>query len=289
MPTRPAGDSRYPSGRQRAYVVPLWHALPPRRADGLGDARTGPVGKGCSDAGGDGARGPPRSEVSAPSVQLTAGVVDRRVGGNAEVCGPWGLSRRAPRARRSASESPTVKATRTRPSDRHSSGSPDVPYYYTGQRPELVAVAPRDRRRALELGCGVGAFAAEFLKVNPRVEYWGVEPFPPAAAEARHRLKKVLERPVEQVYDDLPDAYFDLLVCNDVLEHMANPEAVLRALLEKLEPGGLLFASVPNVRFLPVLVDLLVKKDWRYRDAGVLDRTHLRFYTEKSLRRMIAA
>src|SRR5262245_48455142 len=169
------------------------------------------------------------------------------------------------------------------------SGSPHVPYYYGGERPELVAVAPRGRRRALELGCGVGAFAVAFLKVNPDVEYWGVEAFPPAAAEARQKLDKVFDRPVEQVYDDLPDGYFDLLVCNDVLEHMADPETVLRALLGKLEPGGLLFASVPNVRFLPVLVDLLVKKDWRYRDAGVLDRTHLRFYTEKSLRRMIAA
>jgi tRNA G46 methylase TrmB len=77
-----------------------------------------------------------------------------------------------------------------------------VPYYYGGERPELLAVVPRDRRRVLELGCGVGAFASEFLKTNSAVEYWGVEPFHAAAAEGRQHLYRMFDRLVEQVYVD---------------------------------------------------------------------------------------
>jgi hypothetical protein len=58
-----------------------------------------------------------------------------------------------------------------------------VPYYYGGERPELLAVVPRDRRRVLELGCGVGAFASEFLKTNSAAEYWAWSRF------TRRRLK----------------------------------------------------------------------------------------------------
>jgi spermidine synthase len=81
-------------------------------------------------------------------------------------------------------------------------GQPDVPYYYGGERPELLAVVPRDRRRVLELGCGVGAFASEFLKTNSAAEYWGVQPFHAAAAEDRQHLYRMFDRLVEQVYVD---------------------------------------------------------------------------------------
>jgi 2-polyprenyl-3-methyl-5-hydroxy-6-metoxy-1,4-benzoquinol methylase len=84
----------------------------------------------------------------------------------------------------------------------------------------------------------------------------------------------------------LPEAYFDCVICNDVLEHLADPYSVLFALKEKLSDNGVVVFSLPNVRHLGNLKNLLVKKDWQYRDAGILDATHLRFFTEKSIRRM---
>jgi 2-polyprenyl-3-methyl-5-hydroxy-6-metoxy-1,4-benzoquinol methylase len=150
-----------------------------------------------------------------------------------------------------------------------------------------MPLVPKSAKRVLELGCGDGAFARAFRQ-GRQVEYWGIELESEAANRASAHLDKVFSKRVEDALAELPNAYFELLICNDVLEHLPNPEETLRALREKLAPKGQLFLSVPNVRFLPVLLQLLLKKDWRYEDAGVLDRTHLRFFTEKSLRRFVA-
>src|SRR4030066_1485209 len=74
---------------------------------------------------------------------------------------------------------------------------------------------------------------------------------------------------------------------NDVLEHLVNPEACLNRLLPKLKAGGHLLCSVPNVRYYKHLRELIVHGDWEYREEGILDRTHLRFFTKKSLAAMI--
>lgn len=162
-----------------------------------------------------------------------------------------------------------------------------APGYFNNARPELLPLVPKNAKRILELGCGEGAFARTMLAASPGTEYWGVEADRSAAVRAMPALHKVLDLPAEQALTRLPDEHFDLLICNDVLEHLVDPGAVLAALRSKLTAQGRLFLSIPNVRFLPVLLELLWKKDWQYQDAGVLDRTHLRFYTEKSLRRLV--
>lgn len=158
--------------------------------------------------------------------------------------------------------------------------------YFSNPRPELLPLVPKQARRVLELGCGDGAFARAFLAQVPGCEYWGVEPSQNAARIAANHFK-VLARDIDGALAELPAHHFDLLIGNDVLEHLPDPARTLESLRAKLAPGAKLFLSVPNVRFLPVLLELLLRKDWRYRDTGVLDRTHLRFFTEKSLRRML--
>lgn len=85
----------------------------------------------------------------------------------------------------------------------------------------------------------------------------------------------------------MPDGYFDLVVCNDVLEHMADPQKALATIRAKMAADGRLVGSLPNVRSVWVLLDLLFRRDWRYRESGVLDSTHLRFFTFKSARRLL--
>ena len=82
------------------------------------------------------------------------------------------------------------------------------------------------------------------------------------------------------------DPDFDAIVCGDVLEHLVHPAPVLRALGRALAPGGVVVVSVPNVAHLWMRLSLLVGR-FDYAERGILDRTHLRFFTERSLRALL--
>jgi 2-polyprenyl-3-methyl-5-hydroxy-6-metoxy-1,4-benzoquinol methylase len=152
--------------------------------------------------------------------------------------------------------------------------------YYVGIRKEMLPFLPDTRKRVLEIGCGYGTFSEG---VEGYLEYWGVEPDPDAAKIAEQRLKNVFMGTYNDVAAQLPDNYFDLIICNDVIEHMPDHEEFLVEIQRKMVSGGSLVASIPNVRYYYNLLELLIGKDWFYRDAGILDRTHLRFFTRKSL------
>jgi 2-polyprenyl-3-methyl-5-hydroxy-6-metoxy-1,4-benzoquinol methylase len=154
--------------------------------------------------------------------------------------------------------------------------------YHEGIRPEVVKFIPGTYSKVLEIGCGEGNFSSHF---NQQCEYWGVEPFQAAAGIASNKLFKVLAGTYEEVYEQLPDGYFDLIVCNDVIEHMVNYDAFFQTIKRKMKKDSFIMGSIPNVRFFGNLTELLIKKDWEYKDSGILDRTHLRFFTEKSIKR----
>lgn len=159
-----------------------------------------------------------------------------------------------------------------------------VPYqerYYGFDRPEVQALVPETARTVLDVGCAAGNLGAA-LKRRGAAEVWGIEYVPEVAESARGKLDRVLTGRVEDVLSDIPDGHFDAIVFADVLEHLADPVAVLRAMRRKLSPTGELVVSVPNVRHWSVLKDLLEGR-WDYQDAGILDRTHLRFFTRKTL------
>lgn len=155
--------------------------------------------------------------------------------------------------------------------------------YYRYAREDVFALVPTGVRRVLEIGCGAGRFRTNF---PADIEYWGVEPVAEAAREAVG-LTRVLVGTLDEVAASLPDGYFDLVVCNDVLEHMADPQKALATIRAKMAADGRLVGSLPNVRSVWVLLDLLFRRDWRYRESGVLDSTHLRFFTFKSARRLL--
>ena len=150
----------------------------------------------------------------------------------------------------------------------------------------MMPLLPEKYSRVLEIGCADGRFR-DYL--GERHEYWGVEPVEAAARVAAARLDKVLVGTYQETVNQLPDDYFDLVICNDVIEHMVDPDGFFQSLPRKIKKGGCVVASIPNVRYLPNLFDLLLKKEWEYKDEGILDRTHLRFFTEKSLRRTVVA
>ena len=163
---------------------------------------------------------------------------------------------------------------------------PDSTDYFSHERHEMLAFIPLNARRVLEMGCANGAFGAQ-IKQRQAAEIWGLELDANAAAQACQNLDKVFQGTLEAHFSNLPDGYFDCIVCNDVLEHLSDPAAILRMLLRVMAPNAILVGSIPNVRYFPVLYDLVWNADWRYEDCGVLDRTHQRFFTGKSLTRTL--
>ena len=162
--------------------------------------------------------------------------------------------------------------------------SPKPIEYHAHARREMLDFVPPGARRVLDVGCGEGLFGA--LLKQRGAEIWGIEPAPEAAALASERLDKVLTSDVETALAKLPPHGFDCVVFNDVLEHLVDPGAVLQRSRELLTAGGLIVCSIPNVRYFQNLWNLLAHKQWRYEDEGILDRTHLRFFTERSIRDM---
>lgn len=150
-------------------------------------------------------------------------------------------------------------------------------------RSEMRPYIPPQAQRVLDVGCHCGAFGAG-LKQAGVAEVWGCEINPDSAATAASRLDRVVSGPF--VAEAVPDAYFDAVVFNDVLEHMADPAAALRVARAKLRPGGVVVASLPNLRHIDNLLHIVRDKDFRYEAVGVRDTTHLRFFTLKSIPRL---
>jgi 2-polyprenyl-3-methyl-5-hydroxy-6-metoxy-1,4-benzoquinol methylase len=162
----------------------------------------------------------------------------------------------------------------------------DAEIYYAQARPEMLQFLPAKVERLLDIGCSEGRFGEAVKLAHPGCETWGIEPVAHVAAQAALRNDRVINAAVSPDLD-LPSAYFDVVTMNDVLEHIAYPETILPLVKRILAPGGRLVVSLPNVRYYLHVRDFLVHKDWEYQDSGVMDRTHLRFFTEKSARRFL--
>ena len=158
---------------------------------------------------------------------------------------------------------------------------------YDFVRAELLPFLPDSSHVLLDVGCGSGAFGRLLRARRPAMELWAVEPDPASAQAAEDGFDQVIVGRFPQV--TLPDGRFDVIVCADVLEHMAEPELALRAAIRALAQGGMMVASIPNVRhWRAVLWPLLGHGTWTYTERGVLDRTHLRFFTRRSMRGFFA-
>jgi GT2 family glycosyltransferase len=107
-----------------------------------------------------------------------------------------------------------------------------------------------------------------------------------AASLARQRLDRVIVGNVESLDCGLGGEEFDCVICGDVLEHLRQPDRVLRRIHSWLAPGGHLVASIPNVRNHSVLTGLF-EGNWTYESAGLLDNTHLRFFTRLDIEQLL--
>jgi SAM-dependent methyltransferase len=156
-------------------------------------------------------------------------------------------------------------------------------------RPEVVARVEPVGKRVLEVGCGAGAMGAAMLAAGA-TEVVGLERHPAAAAVARGRLTSVYGYDLDALPElPYPPGYFDVITFANVLEHLRDPALALRHLRRWLSDDGQIVCALPNVRHESVLLPLLVEGRWDDQDDGVLERTHLRFFTLDSMQRLVRA
>ena len=147
----------------------------------------------------------------------------------------------------------------------------------------MIKFIPRKINRVLEVGCSTGLFLAQLSELGVS-ETWGIDLL--TQAELNFHPDVYIEGPIEESISKLPIASFDCIILNDVLEHLVDPQGTLINLTPLLSPNGRIVSSIPNALHWSLLTALLVKKDFKYADFGVLDKTHLRFFTKKSIIRM---
>ena len=157
--------------------------------------------------------------------------------------------------------------------------------YYNHERPEMLAYLPSGCTTLLDVGCGEGTFAG-YIKNKENLEAWGIELMEGPAKEAEKRLDKVFIGPCEDFIEGLPDNFFDVIYCNDVLEHLVDPYIVLGVLKNKLTEKGVIISSIPNIRYHDAFKKVWLKKRWEYEGHGIFDKTHMRFFTKSSIAKM---
>jgi 2-polyprenyl-3-methyl-5-hydroxy-6-metoxy-1,4-benzoquinol methylase len=154
-----------------------------------------------------------------------------------------------------------------------------VAHYYSHCRHDILAEVPRSCQSILSVGCGAGATEAHLVRAGARVV--GIEQNAAAAAVAKERGLDVIQGDVVASANALQDERFDCLIYADILEHLADPVAVLQDHVPLLESGGTVIISVPNFRNYLVFRELFLHGHIRYTDSGILDRTHLRITTRR--------
>ena len=160
-----------------------------------------------------------------------------------------------------------------------------------GDRPrtELIGLIQEPPGHILEVGCSSGATGMAIKQKFPNVKYIGVDSDKESADIAQTRLDDVIVADIDKVQLDtfgFKKECFDLIICADILEHLYDPWKMLFDLRDYLTPDGRIIASIPNVQHINNIINLM-NGNWRYNvNGGLLDATHIRFFTLNEIVKM---
>lgn len=168
-------------------------------------------------------------------------------------------------------------------------GDSPPPGYYGFTRAEIVPLLEGRKERILEIGCSEGGTLAHLKEQGLCGWAGGVELAAEPARVAAGRIDQVWVANVEEWEPEIEAESLDAILCLDVLEHLVNPWRVLRRLVSLLRPNGIVIASLPNVRNRHVVLPLVLRGRWDYEPAGIMDWTHLRFFTRATATEMLVS
>lgn len=166
-------------------------------------------------------------------------------------------------------------------------GTASINPSYTILREDLLRYIPKNSKRVLDVGCSIGTLGKALKEMGVQ-EVVGIEIDPTAASIASRWLDKVITGSADNI--DLseysfPKKYFDCIVYGDILEHCIDPWTIVRDHKRYLSDKGVIIVSIPNIRHFTVIFNLLLG-DFPYRERGIQDKTHLRWFTKKTLIQM---
>ena len=163
-----------------------------------------------------------------------------------------------------------------------------IPYYYRHLNTRFLKILPQGLGRVLEFGCSAGLLCENYKKENPNTVWHGVEIMSDAAEYAKDRLDEVWVMDANKLIhkQEMLTQKYDAIIYGDVIEHLIDPVKSLPHHLELLADDGELIACIPNIQHWTIVKDLL-KGKWEYADSGLLDNTHLRFFTRESIASLV--
>lgn len=155
---------------------------------------------------------------------------------------------------------------------------------HDNHNPDLLRLIPPTVKKVIEIGCSSGALAREFKKQSNDVNWIGVEIDASYAELAKRHCDKTLVANIddcgESFYKEFTDR--DCWIFGDTLEHFKNPWSVLRNIRSVISSNGSVVACIPNAQHWSLIIRLAIG-DFRYEDSGLLDRTHLRWFTRQTM------
>jgi SAM-dependent methyltransferase len=149
---------------------------------------------------------------------------------------------------------------------------------------DLLSLIPSSSKRLIEIGCSSGAIAREFKKLAPNADYFGVEIDSSYADLAKRYCNNVVVLNIEDADSNFweSNADRDCWIFGDTLEHLQNPWFILKKIHDILPSGGSVVACIPNAQHWSLQAKLSIG-DFRYESSGLMDRTHLRWFTRQTI------
>ena len=160
--------------------------------------------------------------------------------------------------------------------------------YYSYAREDIISLITDSKDipiRVLEIGCGCGATLSKIKYLWPDSKVEGIEIVDSIAKIGANNLH-IVQGNIENMNMNYPEKYFDYVIMGDVLEHLLEPAKVLMNIKQYLKNTAKLLISIPNIMHISVLIPLL-KGEFQYRESGILDETHVKFFTLKSIAELL--
>lgn len=159
---------------------------------------------------------------------------------------------------------------------------------YIGHRNDILRLVPQRTEKVLDIGCSIGTLGQD-IKAKTNAEVIGIELDTDMAEIAKQKIDQVIIGNIENIKlnDYFVHSYFDCIIFADILEHLINPDIVLHRTVPLLSDKGVVIISIPNVRHYSTIFSLVVKGSWPYRERGIHDKNHLRFFTLRNIREII--